>query len=151
MYWSTKSPSGECSIKSQSQRFKILWFWVLIATSSSSSSSSLNCSSSNKDSYVHWSKVCSNYLFKFCTRNFITKFFIHRSTTKLVGELQKKITGTDLEELPAFPVPSCQPIHHIYFLRTHKTGSSTLGTILVSYGVRKNHKIVLDPDLADMH
>ena len=65
-------------------------------------------------------------------------------------EIQKKITGKDLEELPAFPAPSCQPIHHIYFLKTHKTGSSTLGTILLSYGVSKNHKIVLDPDLADM-
>ena len=64
--------------------------------------------------------------------------------------MQKKITGTDLKELPAFPAPSCQPIHHIYFLRTHKTGSSTVGTILVSYGVTRNHKIVLDPDLADM-
>ena len=72
---------------------------------------------------------------------------IYRSPSKLVAE--KKITGT--EELPAFPVPSCQPIHHIYFLRTHKTGSSTAGTILLSYGVNRNSKIVLDPDLADMH
>ena len=76
--------------------------------------------------------------------------FIHRSTTKLVAELKKKIAGADLEELPAFPAPSCQPIHHIYFLKTHKTGSTTLGTILLSYGVRRNHKIVLNPDLADM-
>ena len=96
--------------------------------------------------------MCSNHLFKFCTRNLITKFFIHRCTAKLVGELQKKITRTDLDEQPAaFPAPSCQPIHHIYFLRTHKTGSSTLGTIILSNGVRKNHKIVLEPDLADMH
>ena len=64
--------------------------------------------------------------------------------------MQKKITGADLEELPAFPAPSCQPIHHIYFLKTHKTGSTTLGTIILSYGVRRNHKIVLDPDLSDM-
>ena len=80
----------------------------------------------------------------------ITKFSIHRPTTNLVAELQKKITGTDQEELPAFPAPSCQPIHHIYFLKTHKTGSTTLGTILLSYGVTRNHKIVLDGDLADM-
>ena len=62
--------------------------------------------------------------------------------------MENKIAGT--EELPAFPGPICQPIHHIYFLKTHKTGSSTLGTILVSYGVRRSHKIVLDPDLTDM-
>ena len=77
------------------------------------------------------------------------KVFIHRSTT-LVDELQKKITGTDLKEQLVFPAPSCQPIHHIYFLKTHKTGSTTLGTIFFSYGVRRNHKIVLNPDLADM-
>ena len=64
-------------------------------------------------------------------------------------ELQKKTTGT--EELPALPASSCQPTHHIYFLRTHKTGSSTVGTIFLSYGVNRNRKIVLDPDLADMH
>ena len=63
----------------------------------------------------------------------------------------QKNNVTVTEELPAFPAPSCQPIHHIYFHRTHKTGSSTVGTILLSYGVRRNHKIVLDPDLADMH
>ena len=79
----------------------------------------------------------------------VTKLAIHRSTSKLVAELQKKITGT--EELPALPAPSCQPTHHIYFLRTHKTGSSTAGTIFLSYGVNRNRKIVLDPDLADMH
>ena len=79
-----------------------------------------------------------------------TAFSIHRSTTNLFAELQKKITGTGLEELHAFPAPSCQPIYHIYYLKTHKTGSTTLGTILLSYGIIRNHKIVLDPDLADM-
>ena len=94
--------------------------------------------------------VCSNYVFKFCTYSYIDDdASIHRCTSKLVAELQKKINET--EELLAFPAPSCQPMHHIYFLRTHKTGSSTVGTILLSYGVNRNHKIVLDPDLADMH
>ena len=73
---------------------------------------------------------------------------IHRSTSKLVAESQKKMNET--EELAASPANSCQPIHHIYFLRTHKTGSSTTGTILLSYGINRNHTIVLDPDLADM-
>ena len=79
----------------------------------------------------------------------ITKLPIHRSTSKLVAELQKKITGTGV--LPALPASGCQPAHHIYFLRTHKTGSSSTGTILLRYGVNRNRKIVLDPDLADMH
>lgn len=93
--------------------------------------------------------VCSNYVFNFCTRTLMTTLSIYRSTSKLIAELQKKLNET--EEPLAFPATSCQPIHHIYFLRTHKTGSSTLGTILLSYGVSRNHKIVLDPDLADMH
>ena len=79
----------------------------------------------------------------------ITTLLIHRSTSKLAAALQKKITGAG--ELPAFRASGCQPIHHIYFLRTHKTGSSTVGTIFLSYGVNRNRKIVLDPDLADMH
>ncbi|XP_078384839.1 galactosylceramide sulfotransferase-like [Oculina patagonica] len=60
--------------------------------------------------------------------------------------MQQKITATD--ELPA-RISSCQPINHIYFLRTHKTASSTTSTILLSYGINKNHTIILDPDLAD--
>ena len=34
--------------------------------------------------------------------------------------------------------------------RRFKTGSSTVGTIVLSYGVNRNHRIVLDPDLSDM-
>ena len=60
--------------------------------------------------------------------------------------LQQKITTT--EDLPA-RVSSCQPINHIYFLRTHKTASSTTTTILLNYGINENQTIILDPDLAD--
>ena len=98
--------------------------------------------------YRGW-KLCSQYSNSVHVHWWRRALSIHRFTSKLVAELQKNINVT--EELPAFPAPSCQPIHHIYFHRTHKTGSSTVGTILLSYGVRKNHKIVLDPDLADMH
>ena len=60
--------------------------------------------------------------------------------------LQRKNTPTDI--LPA-RVSNCQPINHIYFLRTHKTASSTTTTILLNYGINKNQTIILDPDLAD--
>ena len=56
---------------------------------------------------------------------------------------------TPTEELAAVNASSCQPINHIYFLRTHKTASSTTGTILLNYGVNKKQRIILDPDLAD--
>ena len=93
--------------------------------------------------------LCFPILFTYIDQDDDGALSIHRSTSKLVAKLRNKINVT--EELPAFPASSCRPIHHIYFHRTHKTGSSTVGTILVSYGVRRKHKIVLDPDLADMH
>ena len=54
------------------------------------------------------------------------------------------------QDLPAHDASSCQPISHIYYLKTHKTGSSTIGTMLLKYGIIRNRTIVLDPDLADM-
>jgi len=62
--------------------------------------------------------------------------------------LQDKTAETD--HLRAHDVSSCQPISHIYYLKTHKTGSSTIGTMLLKYGIIRNRTIVLDPDLADM-
>ncbi|KAJ7352870.1 hypothetical protein OS493_033133 [Desmophyllum pertusum] len=70
-----------------------------------------------------------------------------RSISTPIAVLQKNITATD--EFPA-RLPSCQPINHIYFLKTHKTASSTIATMLLSYGINRNHTIVLDPDLAEM-
>ena len=61
--------------------------------------------------------------------------------------LHQKITTTD--ELPAVTASSCQPINHIYFLRTHKTASSTTATILLNYGITNKLRIILDPDLVD--
>ncbi|KAL9955546.1 hypothetical protein ACROYT_G036884 [Oculina patagonica] len=71
-----------------------------------------------------------------------------RSTSKTVSVLQPVITETD--ELPALKASSCQPINHIYYLKTHKTASSTIGTMLLSYGINRKQRIVLDPDLAKM-
>ena len=63
--------------------------------------------------------------------------------------LQQKTAETN--EVPlTHDVSSCQPISHIYYLKTHKTGSSTTGTVILKYGIIKNRTIVLDPDLADM-
>ena len=62
--------------------------------------------------------------------------------------LRDKTAETD--NLRAHAVSSCQPISHIYYLKTHKTGSSTIGTMLLKYGIIRNRTIVLDPDLADM-
>ena len=80
----------------------------------------------------------------------MTSFQFRRSTsTRLVAVFQQKTPGTD--ELPAhYNVSSCEPISHIYYLKTHKTGSSTIGTMLLKYGIIRNRTIVLDPDLADM-
>ena len=69
------------------------------------------------------------------------------SITRLIPVWQQKTAETD--ELPAHDVSSCQPISHIYYLKTHKTGSSTIGTMILKYGIIKNRSIVLDPDLAD--
>ena len=63
--------------------------------------------------------------------------------------MQQKTAGTD--RLPAHDASSCQPISHIYYLKTHKTGSSTIGTMLLKYGIIRNRTIVLDPDLARRH
>ena len=62
--------------------------------------------------------------------------------------LQDKASETD--RLRAHDVPSCQPISHIYYLKTHKTGSTTIGTILLKYGIIRNRTIALDPELANM-
>ena len=62
--------------------------------------------------------------------------------------LQDKTAETD--NLRAHDVSSCQPVSHIYYLKTHKTGSSTIGTMLLKYGIIRNRTVVLDPDLADM-
>ena len=59
-------------------------------------------------------------------------------------------TTAETDEVPVHNVSSCQPINHIYYLKTHKTGSSTIGTLLLSYGIIRNRTIILDPDLADM-
>ena len=44
---------------------------------------------------------------------------------------------------------SCRDKNRLQCKRA-KTGSCTTGTILLSYGVSRNHKNVLDPDLADI-
>ena len=76
-------------------------------------------------------------------------FQFRRSTsTRLVAVFQSKTA--ERHDLPAHDVSSCQPISHIYYLKTHKTGSSTIGTMILKYGIIRNRTIVLDPDLADM-
>ncbi|KAL9955547.1 hypothetical protein ACROYT_G036885 [Oculina patagonica] len=78
--------------------------------------------------------------------NLRTSFdFVLRSTPKTVSVLH-----TETDELPALKASSCQPVSHIYYLKTHKTASSTIGTMLLSYGINRKQKIVLDPDLAKM-
>ena len=63
--------------------------------------------------------------------------------------LQQNTAETD--HLPAHDASSCQPISHIYYLKTHKTGSSTIATMLLKYGIIRNRTIVLDPDLGHKH
>ncbi|KAL9960668.1 hypothetical protein ACROYT_G034154 [Oculina patagonica] len=95
--------------------------------------------------------VCACILVFIYEYNLTTRFDIAlRSTPNPVAMMQQKITATDKwpGKLPA-RISSCQPINHIYFLRTHKTASSTTSTILLSYGINKNQTIILDPDLAD--
>ena len=77
----------------------------------------------------------------------MTLFHTYRSTPEAGSVLQQKITIT--EGLPAVDASICQPINHIYYLKTHKTASSTIGTMLLSYGINNKQRIILDPDLAD--
>ena len=48
--------------------------------------------------------------------------------------------------------PAAWPIsrHIIYYLKTHKTGSSTMVTMILKYGIIRNRTIALDLDLAHM-
>ena len=62
--------------------------------------------------------------------------------------LKQEITATD--EPTVLNASSCQAINHIYYLKTHKTASSTIGTMLLSYGINRKQRIILDPDLANM-
>ena len=64
--------------------------------------------------------------------------------------LQQKTAETN-KVPPTHDVSRCQPISHIYYLKTHKTASSTISTMILKYGIIRNCTIVLDPDLVNRH
>ncbi|XP_023700946.2 galactose-3-O-sulfotransferase 2-like [Paramormyrops kingsleyae] len=62
------------------------------------------------------------------------------------GRVMDGEPSTRLATRPAMQrVASCQPKRHIFFLKTHKTGSSTIQNILYRYGDSRNLTFALPP------
>lgn len=47
---------------------------------------------------------------------------------------------------PTFTVPACQPVNNFAFVKTHKTGSTTLRSITSRYGYARNLSFLLNND-----